>query len=318
MAAKKPSNELKITRIYDAPVKTVWKAFTEPDQVAKWWGPRGFTLTTHSKDLKNGGHWHYTMHGPDGTDWPNKTYYHEVEIYKRLVYDHGANDNQPPLFRVDVTFKDIKGKTQMDMRMILASPEIAQETAKFIKKAGGNSTWDRLAEYLETSESGKENFVINRSFDAPIDVVFDMWIKPEHFAKWLPPIGVNMTFIRADIRPGGISFWSMSDDSGSLKMFGRLHHVEITRPNRIIYLQQFTDENENIARHPMAPTWPETMHTTVDLTEEEDGQTRVTVTWRPEGHVTAEELSAFVQEKAGMTQGWSGSFDKLEELLSAK
>lgn len=318
MAAKKPSSELKITRIYEAPVKTVWNAFTEPAQVAQWWGPRGFTLTTHSKDLKNGGHWHYTMHGPDGTDYPNKTVYHEVEPYRRLLYDHGANDNQPPLFRVDVIFTELsKNRTQMDMRMILATPEIAEQTKQFIKKAGGNSTWDRLAEYLETSGGGNENFVINRSFEAPIDVVFDMWTQPEHFSKWLGPVGVNMNFIRADIRPGGTSFWSMSDGK-DLKMFGHIHYQEIVRPNRIVYTQQFTDENENISRHPMAPTWPETMHTTVELHSEGEGETRVTVTWRPEGHITAAELEAFVKEKVGMTQGWSGSFDKLEELLSAK
>ncbi|MEZ6045243.1 MAG: SRPBCC domain-containing protein [Planctomycetaceae bacterium] len=55
----------------------------------QWWGPRGFTLTHHSKDLRPGGTWHYTMHGPDGTDYPNMTLYHEVEKYKKLVYDHG-------------------------------------------------------------------------------------------------------------------------------------------------------------------------------------------------------------------------------------
>ena len=92
MAAKNKSNEIKITRVYDAPVKTVWDAWTDPEQVAQWWGPRGFTLTTHSKDLRVGGHWRYTMHGPDGTDFENTTKYFEVEKYSRLVYDHGGND----------------------------------------------------------------------------------------------------------------------------------------------------------------------------------------------------------------------------------
>lgn len=61
MSAKNKPNELYITRIYDAPVKLVWDAWTDPAKTAKWWGPRGFTITTHSKDLKVGGHWHYTM-----------------------------------------------------------------------------------------------------------------------------------------------------------------------------------------------------------------------------------------------------------------
>jgi len=99
MAAKNKSNEIKITRIYDAPVKLVWDAWVEPKQVAQWWGPRGFTITTHSKDVRTGGHWNYTMHGPDGVDYRNITQYLEVEKHSRLVYDHGANETQPPLFR---------------------------------------------------------------------------------------------------------------------------------------------------------------------------------------------------------------------------
>ena len=115
MSAKNKPNELYITRIYDAPVKLVWDAWTDPAKTAKWWGPRGFTITTHSKDLKVGGHWHYTMHGPDGVDYPNRTVYHEVVKYSRLVYDHGGYEDRPPLFRVTVDFIDLDGKTKMDI-----------------------------------------------------------------------------------------------------------------------------------------------------------------------------------------------------------
>lgn len=313
MAAKNKSNELKISRIYDAPVKVVWDAWTDPEQVAKWWGPRGFTLTTHNKDFKVGGIWHYTMHGPDGTDYPNKTVYHEIEKYSRLVYDHGGYDDRPPLFRVSVQFAEVKGKTKMDMTMTLPTPEAAEQTKKFIKQAGGNSTWDRLAEYLEKESTGKEKFVINRTFDVPMALMFEMWTNPKHVSQWLPPTGMTMEFIRSDIKPGGSTFYFMS--GGDIKMYGRTKYLEIQQPNHIVYTQQFCDENENISRHPLAPTWPETMLTTVDLTEEGPEQTRVTVTWEVYGNVTPEELKAFVKEKPGMTQGWTGSFDKLEDLL---
>src|SRR5690349_18894641 len=146
--AASKSNEIRIVREYDAPVDAVWEAWTDPAQTARWWGPRGFTLTTHSKDLRVGGHWHYTMHGPDGTDYENKTKYYEVEKYARLVYDHGGSDERAPLFRVTATFTDVKGKTKLEMSMGFATPELAEESRKFIKKAGGESTWDRLGEYL--------------------------------------------------------------------------------------------------------------------------------------------------------------------------
>ncbi|MDB5036732.1 MAG: hypothetical protein JWQ35_260 [Bacteriovoracaceae bacterium] len=314
MAEKNKSNEIRIIRIYDAPVKTVWEAWTDPKQVAQWWGPRGFTLTTHSKDLRTGGSWNYTMHGPDGVDYPNKTQYLEVEKYSRLVYDHGGNDDRPPMFRVTVLFTEIKGKTKMDMRMALPNPEAAEETRKFIKKAGGDSTWDRLAEYLVKESSGKEQFFINRTFDAPIKLMFEMWSNPKHFSQWLPPTGFKMDFIKADIKPGGSTFYFMTD-GGSAKMYGSAKYLEIEQPTRIVYTQQFCDENENISRHPKSPTWPETMLTTVNLSEEGPDKTRVTVTWESHGKTTREELETFIKAKSGMTQGWTGSFDKLEAYL---
>jgi uncharacterized protein YndB with AHSA1/START domain len=315
MSAKNKSNEIEIIRIYDAPVKTVWDAWTDPKQAAKWWGPRGFTLTTHSKDLKPGGIWHYTMHGPDGVDYPNKTKYLEVEKYQRLVYDHGGNDERAPLFRVNVLFSDLKGKTKMEMSMSLPTPEAAEETRKFIKKAGGDSTWDRLAEYLEKESTGKEKFVLNRAFDAPIDVMFEMWTNPKHFSQWLAPTGFTMEFIRADIKPGGSTFYYMAGPDGS-KMYGKANYIEISKPNRIVYTQQFSDKNEGVARHPMAPTWPETMMTTVNFSEEGPDRTRVTITWECHGHTTKEELETFITARRGMSQGWTGSLDKLEDYLA--
>lgn len=274
MAAKNKSNELTISRLYDAPRELVWDAWTDPEQVAKWWGPRGFTLTTHSKDLRVGGMWHYTMHGPDGTDYPNKTIYHEVVTHSRLVYDHGGYDDRPPLFRVTVTFTDLKGKTKMDMTMAFPSPEAAIEASKFIKLAGGHSTWDRLAEYLGKEQDGKNIFVINRSFAAPISAVFDMWAQPESLSQWLT-------------------------------IAGPAEKMEIKKPHNIVCLQ-----------HPANPAWPATMLTTVTLSEEAADQTRVTVTWEIPGAATAEETAAFNSAKGSMTQGWTASFDKLDDILA--
>ena len=200
MSSKNNSNEIHLTRVYDATVRAVWDAWTVLEQVEKWWGPRGFTLTTHSKDLRVGGSWRYTMFGPDGVDYPNVTTYHVVEPQKKLVYDHGATDDRPPLFRVTATFTETEGKTTLDLIFSLSSPEAAPEMARFIKRAGGNATWDRLAEHLETTATGKSTFVINRSFDAPIARVFELWTQPEHLAKWLPPAGTTMHFLRGESR----------------------------------------------------------------------------------------------------------------------
>jgi uncharacterized protein YndB with AHSA1/START domain len=311
MTAKNKPNEIHLSRVYDAPVKMVWDAWTDPKKVGNWYGPRGFTITTHSMDTRTGGSWSYTMNGPDGTTYENKIKYLEVEKYARMVYDHGGHDDQEPLFRVTVMFSETAGKTKMEMTMALPTAEAAVETKKRIKKHGGDSTWDRLAEYL----SPKDRFFINRSFDVPRALMFDVWTKAEHFEKWLPPTGFTMEFIRADIKTGGGTFYCMSGPGG-MKMYGKADYKEITRPDRIVYTQNFCDENGKVIRHPMSPTWPETMLTTVTLTEEGANRTRVTIQWEVYGEASAAEHETFNKAKSGMSQGWGGSFEKLEGYLS--
>lgn len=313
MASRSKSNELRLTRVYDAPVSAVWDAWTIQEQVEQWWGPRGFTLTTHEKDLRAGGSWRYTMHGPDGVDYPNVTKYFVVEPHKKLVYDHGGTDDTPPLFRVTVTFTEANGQTTMEMIFALASPEAAAETAKFIKKVGGNATWDRLAEHLGHAATGKSSFVINRTFDAPIARVFEMWTSPEHLAKWLPPAGARMRFLRSEIAPGKSTLFVIEGDHGTMHV--RAEYLAIEPPRRIVYAQQFVDERERPAPAPGAELWPATLRTTVLLTEEAPDRTRVTVTTEPHGPTASAELEAFVHERSGMTLGWTGSFDALEARL---
>ncbi len=316
MPPQKPSssNVISITRVYDAPVERVWDAWIIPEQVAEWWGPRGFTITTRAKDVRVGGVWNYVMHGPDGKDWENRTTFLEVVRHEKLVYDHGANDERGPMFRVSVKFSETGGKTKMEMEMRLPTPEEAERTRALIKQAGGNATWDRLGEYLAKRVSDKERFVINRSFGAPVDVLFAMWTDPKHIAEWLPPSGFTIEYLRSEVREGGVSFYRMSNGAG-VTMHGTATYLEIQAPDRIVYLQRFVDETESVSRHPLAKVWPETMRTVVELTAEGPSETRVTVTWEPHGNVTHAELDAFRAARTGMTGGWTGSFDKLEALL---
>lgn len=311
MAAK--PNELEIVRVYDAPVKLVWEAFTDVKHQAHWWGPRGFTITSKSKDLRPGGKWIYTMHGPDGTDYPNITTYHEVVKYEKLVYDHGGNDERQKLFTVTVTFREELGKTLMTMFMAFDSAEAARESKKFIKQAGGNGTWDRLAEYLEHEITGKDPFVINRTFEAPIATVFEMWTNIDHLAKWLPPTGFDMKVLKGEIKVGSSIFYSMSN--GDITMYGNSKYLDITPVHRIMNLQNFADKDGNVSRHPMAPVWPEYMMNTITFTKEGPNATRVTLVTEVHGNATAAEREVFHGAKAGMTMGWSGSFDRLDEML---
>lgn len=307
-------DELRITRIYDAPVAAVWDAWTIDDRVRQWWGPRGFSVTTHDKALHPGGSWTYTMHGPDGTDWPNFTRYHEVVPHERLVYDHGATAaDARPLFRVTATFTDLGARTELDLRMRLESAEAAARTRAFVKSAGGDATWDRLAEFLEKTTAQTDVFVIARSFATDIETLFDLWTTPAAFERWLPPTGMTMRFHRVDIRPGGDAFYSMGNDD--VTMHGRIAYTHIDRPHRLQYTQSFTDAEERLSRAPMMPAWPAYMHATVQFAEEGPSRTRVSVRWQPDVSTTDEELAVFVASRAGVTLGWTGSFDKLDAMI---
>ena len=314
MAKAKKDNEIRLVRAFSAPVKLVWEAFTDVAHQENWWGPRGFTITSTSKDLSVGGKWIYTMHGPDGVDFPNYNTYLEVEKYSRLVYDHGANVELDPLFRVTVTFEEFSGSTVMDMTMSFSTPEGAKETEKMIKKFGGTSTWDRLGEYIEQEKNKKDVFIINRSFKASINEIFEMWINPEHFAKWMGPSGSSMSFLSVDVKNGGHSHYEMTDAAGST-MYGIINYKDVSSPNSLIYTQSFCDENKNIIKPSFAPTWPDAMLTTITFVDEGEGETRVTLKWEVYEDATEEERKTFNTAKDGMTGGWTGTFDKLEEYL---
>jgi uncharacterized protein YndB with AHSA1/START domain len=315
MFAKPASNEIQIIRLYDASLRDVWNAWTDPEEAKKWWGPRGFTITTHSKELRKGGHWRYTMHGPDGTDFPNKTHYFEVDELSRLVYDHGGSDDAPPLFRVTVLFSEAEGKTTMNMTMALPTAEAALQISKHIKAAYGNSTWDRLAEYLDKKLRNKETFVVNYTFNSNQEKTYELWTEPKFFSQWMGPTGTQLEFFKAEAKPGGTTFYKMTGSDGSTT-YGKSKYFEMNKPHELIYIQGFCDANEKTVRHPMAALWPEHMLTQVTFAAQSHELTRVTLKWEPYGDISAEELACFTGARAGMTQGWYGTFDRLEAFIA--
>ena len=123
-----------------------------------------------------------------------------------------------------------------------------------------------------------------------------------------------MQFIRADIRAGGSGFYAMSGNG--VTMYGKCAYLAIEPPDRLVYTQQFVDQDEKVSRHPMAPTWPETVLTTARFFAEGSNATRVTVHAEPYGTTTPEELATFASAKAGMAGGFTGSFDKLDDYLA--
>jgi uncharacterized protein YndB with AHSA1/START domain len=142
--------EILLTRVFDAPRELVFKVWTDPEHVGRWWGPRGFTNTIHEMDVRPGGVWRFTMHGPDGVDYLNKIVFIEVVRPERLVYDHGGGEEgDSERFHATITFAEEGGKTRVTMRTLFAS---AAERERVVREhnaiEGGNQTLDRLGEYL--------------------------------------------------------------------------------------------------------------------------------------------------------------------------
>src|SRR5450631_188479 len=102
-AADTSDREIVITRVFDAPRELVFKAWTDPKHLVHWWGPNGFTNTFHEVDIRPGGVWRFTMHGPDGVDYPNRIVFEEIVKPERIVYAHsGGEENDLAQFHVTV------------------------------------------------------------------------------------------------------------------------------------------------------------------------------------------------------------------------
>lgn len=142
--------ELVLERTFDAPRERVFDAWTDAAHLAHWFGPHGYTTTTHEADIREDGVWRYTMHGPDGTDYPSRMTYREVLRPSRIVYDHGEDvDDDPGRFHVVVTFDDEGGRTRLVSRMRFASAEQRDVKVRFGAVELGHQTMDRLAAWLE-------------------------------------------------------------------------------------------------------------------------------------------------------------------------
>ena len=148
MAASNESTadrEMVITRTVGAPRALVWQAWTQPQHIAAWWGPDGFRTTIHEMAVAVGGVWRFIMHGPDGTDYPNRIVYREIVEPERLVYDHDDDSPNPNIsFRSTVTFEEQGGKTRLTLRALFPTKEAREAALKFGAEEGGKQTLARL------------------------------------------------------------------------------------------------------------------------------------------------------------------------------
>lgn len=150
--------ELVIERIFDAPRELVWRVWTEPEHVMRWWGPAGFTAPSCTIDLRVGGRYLYCMRSPDGQDYWSTGVFQELVPFERIVATDSfadAEGNVVPAsyydmpedlsleFTITVTFEDLGDQTRMTLRHVGMSDAHAGDAS-----GGWNESFDKLAALL--------------------------------------------------------------------------------------------------------------------------------------------------------------------------
>jgi len=166
-AANPKESEFVIARTFDAPREAVWAAFTDPEGMKKWWGPKGFTVIASKMDLRPGGTYHYGMRAPDGSTMWGRFVYREIVRPERIVLVNSFSDEAGGVTRhplhmdwplemlTTFTFADEGGRTRLTVRWV---PLNATEAERRTFDAGHDSmrqgwtgTLDQLTAYLAKS-----------------------------------------------------------------------------------------------------------------------------------------------------------------------
>jgi len=165
------------------------------------------------------------------------------------------------------------------------------------------------------TEAGSD-FVISRVFDAPRAYVWRCFTEVEHLKQWWGPKGVTIAKAKVDFRVGGSFHYAMQPPGGDL-MWGKMAYREIAPQDRVVFINSFSDEAGGVTRHPLAPGWPLQMLSTFTFEDVPGGKTKFTVRWSPY-EATPEEQAVFSsdQSRVSMTNGWSGTFEKLAAYLA--
>jgi uncharacterized protein YndB with AHSA1/START domain len=149
----------------------------------------------------------------------------------------------------------------------------------------------------------KDAIVIERIFDAPVDLIWQMWTQPEHFKKWYGPKGFTVPVAEMDMRVGGKRLVCMASPDGSMKMWTTGEYMEVVPNERLVYTDSPADENGDVVS-PSAMGMPEGYPATTEVTilfEDIGGRTKMVMT------------HAGVPAGSGANAGWEQAFAKMAD-----
>jgi uncharacterized protein YndB with AHSA1/START domain len=238
--------EVVMVREFNAPRSLVFEAWTDPRHVSQWWGPERFTNPRCEMDVRPGGAWQIVMRGLDGSEYPCQGIYKEIVPNEKLAFTNNAIDRNGNVILegfTTVTFEDRDGKTIQTLRTRAVG--LVEGTDRMLAgmEQGWSGSQDKL-ERLVASQStaiGKTSITrpsdrelaFTRIFDAPRDLVFEVWTEPRHLAEWYGPNGFHTETVSMDLRPGGI--WRLVMHGPDRDYHNRIVYLEVVRPERIVY-----------------------------------------------------------------------------------
>lgn len=146
--ANNPNSVVRTERMFSFPPRKVFAAFEQPDQLAKWWGPKDFTNTFEQFEFKPGGLWVFVMHGPKGANYPNESVFWEIQPDCRIVIEHVVK----PWYRLTVTMTPRGDQTHLAWDQESESPEVAAKMRP-LSATANEQNLDRLQAVLASENS---------------------------------------------------------------------------------------------------------------------------------------------------------------------
>lgn len=229
----KAENVVVLEREFDAPRELVFAAWTEPERLAQWWGPKMFTNPVCRVDARAGGEIYVDMKGPDGTVYPMSGRFEEIKAPELLVFTTAAlNAAGEAMFEMLHRVEFRKQGTKTAVRVESGPTMTTSEAAKYLKghETGYRQSLDKLDELL----SGGRQIIATRVFDAPRELVYNMFTDAEHISNWWGPHGFTTTTSKMDVRSGGEWLHVMHGPDGR-DYPNRIVYVEVTPPERLVY-----------------------------------------------------------------------------------
>jgi uncharacterized protein YndB with AHSA1/START domain len=164
-------------------------------------------------------------------------------------------------------------------------------------------------------ETAQSELAITHMFNAPRRLVFKAFTEAEKLAQWWGPKGMKVKINNLDVRPGGTFHYSMAKPDNNKKTWGVFHYQEIFTPEKIVFINHFSNKNGEVIRSPYNAKWPLRVHNVLTLIEQ-DEQTIIMLTGKPI-EPTAEEVQTFEASFKEMEKGFKSTFSQLEDYLEA-